>query len=70
MTKKEIICDLLDLPDGLIEKAYSLDVVNRKLQMQYNSLLEAEMIDCLDEQQEDFLYYHYKGYWIVMEKED
>lgn len=70
MTKKENMASLNKLPDSLVEKAYVLDVINKKLQLQYDSFIKDSLKFYFREEKDDFLYYDYCGYRILMETED
>lgn len=68
MKIQDIRDSLERLPEKLIEDSYYLDVVQKKVQFQYDSLFEKMFKKYLINEGEDFNYYHYNGWVVVMER--
>lgn len=70
MNVKQIKDELNCLPAKLIEQAYVLDVVGRKLQLQWNDLLAYSFKGYRVSEDEDFIYFEINNYRIIMDKEE
>ena len=70
MNRFQIKEDLDGLPTSLIERAYVLDVVGRKLQLQWNDLLAYSFKEYRVSEDEDFVYFEINSYRVIMDKEE
>ena len=70
MTKKEIIANLNRLPGSIMNKAYHIEIINRKAILQYNEFIKADLKQFLDTEDEDFIYFDCFGWRVIMEKSE
>ena len=73
MTRQEITERLTELPSGVIEQAYSLDVILGTLQLQYDSFLKGlyksqRVAD--NPANPGFIYFQFGSWTVMMEKEE
>lgn len=70
MTKNEIIAGIKCLPESIIDKAYHIDVINRKAILQHDEFIEADLRQFFGTNDEDFLFFDCFGWRIVMERNE